>query len=65
MIKVDNIPALATTAYVDINEKPSFVYQILSYQKEKFLLIQSQTTKANKNVLKANVDELLKQFQFK
>jgi hypothetical protein len=65
MIKINEIPALLTIAYVDLNEKPSFVYQVTSYQKEKFLLLQGQTPKANKTQFKNKIDELLKHFKFK
>jgi len=65
MIKINEIPALLTTAYVDLNEKPSFVYQVTSYQKEKFLLLQGQTPKENKTQFKNKIDELLKHFKFK
>ncbi|MBU2971720.1 hypothetical protein KO527_20425 [Pseudoalteromonas sp. C2R02] len=65
MIKINEISALLTTAYVDLNEKPSFVYQVTSYQKEKFLLLQGQTPKENKTQFKNKIDELLKHFKFK
>ena len=65
MIKINEIPALLTTAYVDLNEKPSFVYQVTSYQKEKFLLLQGQSPKENKTQFKNKIDELLKHFKFK
>tara|TARA_R110000737_G_scaffold332699_1_gene349759 strand:+ start:367 stop:1314 length:948 start_codon:yes stop_codon:yes gene_type:complete len=65
MIKIDNIPALAATAYVELNKRPTFVYQILSYQKSKFLLIQGQTPKKEKKEFKFNVDRLMEHFSFK
>lgn len=65
MIKINEISALLTTAYVDLNEKPSFVYQVTSYQKEKFLLLQGQTPKENKTQFKNKIDELLKHLKFK
>ncbi|TPH17060.1 hypothetical protein [Litorilituus lipolyticus] len=65
MIKIDNIPALAATAYVKLNDQPTFVYQALSYQKGKFLLIQGQTTKNQKAKFKLQLSKLLEHFSFK
>ncbi len=65
MIKINNIPALATTAYAQLKEEPVFIYQILSYQKEKFLLVQSQSEKKDKKTFKTNVDNLIQHFKFK
>tara|TARA_R110000737_G_scaffold33838_3_gene52111 strand:- start:4485 stop:5438 length:954 start_codon:yes stop_codon:yes gene_type:complete len=65
MIKIDKIPALAATAYVELNQTPTFVYQILSYQQGKFLLLQAQTPKQNKKHFKASVDKLMEHFVFK
>jgi hypothetical protein len=65
IIEIDNIPALATTAYTELNNEPTFVYQILSYQKNKFLLIQGQTPKQEKTEFKMSIDKLLEHFSFK
>lgn len=65
MIKLNDIPALATKINVDINELPVQVYQIVSYQKERFLLIQAQSPRKKNSKLQAQVDELLTHFEFR
>lgn len=65
MIKLNNIPALATRVNVKINELPIQVYQILSYQKDRFLLIQAQSPKDKGSELRIMVDELLEHFEFR
>ncbi|RHW74894.1 hypothetical protein D1094_16600 [Colwellia sp. RSH04] len=65
MIKIDKIPALASTSYVTLNDKATFVYQVLSYQKGKFLLIQGQTPKENRVKFKEQVANLFNEFSFK
>lgn len=65
MIKLDNIPALATTAEVELNGQPSFIYQVLSYQKKRFLLIQGQVNNSEKNTFNTRFNNLLTYFKFK
>lgn len=65
MTKIDNIPALATTAYAELNNKTVFLHQILSYQQSKFLLIQAQTPKQNKKEFNLKLDKLIENFLFK
>ncbi|NRA55345.1 MAG: hypothetical protein HRU23_14470 [Gammaproteobacteria bacterium] len=65
MIKLDNIPALATTAYAEHKGQTYWLYQVLSYQKERFLLIQTQSTKKNKQQFSEQVNKLLTHFKFK
>ena len=65
MIKIDNIPALATTAYAELNNNTVFLRQILSYQQSKFLLIQAQTLKQNKKEFNLKLNKLIENFLFK
>lgn len=65
MIKLNKIPALATIASVEINKLPTQIYQILSYQKDRFLLIQGQSSVKDSDHLKSKIDELLKYFEFR
>lgn len=64
-IKLNNMPALATSAYFELDDKPVWIYQVLVYQKNKFLLIQAQTPKEDRKQFALKVNELLKQFEFK
>ena len=59
------MPALATSAYLEFKDKPVWIYQVLVYQKDKFLLIQAQTPKEDRKQFALQVNELLKQFEFK
>jgi len=65
MIKLDNIPALATTADVQVNEMDAQIYQVVSYQKERFLLVQAQSSRSKSEELKKDVENILAHFKFK
>ena len=65
MIKLDAIPALATTANAEINQLEAQVYQVVSYQKERFLLVQAQSSREKSKELKQDVDNILTHFKFK
>jgi len=65
MIKINNIPALASTAYAIINEEPVYIYQVVAYQNKRFLLMQGYSIKADKTEFKDNVNQLLKNFEYK
>lgn len=64
-IKLDGIPAITTTAYAVKDKEPIVIYQILSYQKGKFLLIQAVAHKDNKKAFIKKVNTLTDQFVFK
>lgn len=62
---LDSIPALATTAHVNIDGEIYYIKQILSYQNDRFLLVQTRVpiaTKANTNEM---IEKLLSNFSFK
>jgi hypothetical protein len=65
MIKLNDIPALATTANVEVKNIPYEVFQVVSYQKGRFLLIQAQSLRNKSMNLKNNVNNLLNHFKFK
>ncbi|MGB1197748.1 MAG: hypothetical protein ACPG46_01795 [Thalassotalea sp.] len=65
MTKIDNIPALAATAYAELNDTPIFIKQLVSYQQGKFLLIQGQTPKQNKEKFNLSLNEIETNFSFK
>jgi len=65
MIKINNIPAFSSTAYAMINEEPVYIYQVVAYQSKRFLLMQGYSIKSGKTEFKAEVDELLKNFEYK
>lgn len=62
---LDNIPALATTAYTNVAGDTYYIKQILSYQNNRFLLVQTRVPKANKTTTNEALDRLLSQFGFK
>ena len=65
MIKLNAIPALKTVANVEHEEKPTWFYQVVSYQKQRFLLVQAHAPLEDSTDFAASVDELLKHFEFK
>lgn len=65
MIKINEIPALASMVNVEVKDSPVVIYQILSYQKDRFLLVQAQSTIDQSAQFKAKVDLLLKHFEFR
>lgn len=65
MIKLNDIPALATKANAVVNDKPVKVYQVLSYQKDRFLLVQAHSLAKDYVELAASVDKLLGNFKFR
>ena len=60
-----NIPALSTTAYINIADEAYFTKQILSYQSGRFLLVQTRVPKDKQDVTDTALDVLLKHFVFK
>lgn len=64
-IKQDGMPALATTAYAENKDQKYWLYQVLVYQKERFLLVQGQSLKENKLQFSQSVNELLTHLKFK
>jgi hypothetical protein len=64
-IKQAGIPALATTAYAENNDQTYWIYQVLVYQKERFLLVQGQSLKEDKRQFSESVNELLTHLKFK
>jgi hypothetical protein len=65
MIKLNKIPALATTANVEVKDVAYKVFQVVSYQKGRFLLVQGQTVRDKSKNLKDSVNNLLNNFEFK
>lgn len=65
MIKLDNMPALASSASVELNGVDTVVYQVVSYQKQQFLLIQAQMPREHSEKMIRQTNFLLKHFKFK
>lgn len=65
MIKLNKIPALVTISHAQIKDEMVWVYQVVSYQKEKFLLIQGQTPLEQQEKLANILPELLNNFEFR
>lgn len=60
-----NIPALATSAYINIAGEAFYTKQILSYQSDRFLLVQTRVPKDREDVTNSKLDSLLSHFVFK
>ncbi len=65
MIKLANIPALMTTASAEIDGEKTWVYQVLSYQKERFFLLHASSPYVDHAELLEQITELLEGFQFR
>lgn len=64
-IKLDKIPAIETRALALKSDEQHFVYQIMSAQQTKFLLIQATTPLANREKLFTEMESLISSFHFK
>lgn len=64
-VKIDGIPAIATEAYTMKNDTISWVYQVTSSQKGKFLLIQALSKKENRKEFASELEVLINQFKFR
>ncbi|MFH6955665.1 hypothetical protein ACHSBP_21385 [Pseudoalteromonas sp. XMcav1-K] len=64
-IKIDSIPALATQAYALHQSNQSWVYQITSFQKNKFLVVQALSKKPERVEFIQELEQLIEQFKFK
>lgn len=62
---LDNIPALTTTAYVNIEGDTYYMKQILSYQNDRFLLVQTRVPIAAQAGTNRTLNSLLEHFVFK
>lgn len=60
-----SIPALATTAYINIAGEAYYTKQILSYQGDRFLLVQTRVPKGKEVVTNSKLNSLLSHFVFK
>lgn len=65
MVKLDKVPALSTVAKVELAGQPEVIYQVLAYQKQRFLLVQSIVDEKSLTEKKADIDRLLYYFKFK
>lgn len=63
--KLETIPALATTAYINIAGESYWTKQILSYQNNRFLLVQARAPKVDKVATNEKLENLLSHFKFK
>jgi hypothetical protein len=63
--KLDKIPALATTAYVNVAGETYWMKQVLSYQDNRFLLVQTRAPKIDKEITNQKLENLLRHFEFK
>ncbi len=65
MIKLNDIPALSTQAYAINGDEMHWVYQVVSSQKSKFLLVQATSPKAERKTFAVKLEQLLGEFKFK
>ncbi len=63
--KLDKISALATTAYVNVAGETYWIKQVLTYQNNRFLLVQTRVPKADKTIANQKLENLLSHFKFK
>lgn len=63
--KLDKISALATTAYVNVAGDTYWIKQVLTYQNNRFLLVQTRVPKADKMMTNQKLENLLSHFEFK
>ena len=60
--KLQNIPALETTAYINVSGETYWVRQLLSYQDNRFLLVQTRAPKVDKVTTNEKLENLLGYF---
>ncbi|TMO82044.1 hypothetical protein [Pseudoalteromonas spongiae] len=64
-LKIDGIPAISTSSYASLQGEPTWVYQITSSQKGKFLLVQSISKVDDKEEFFEDLKNLISHFKFK
>lgn len=64
-IKIGGIPALESTAYIQENDKKYWFKQVVSYQENRFLLIQGRAREGEAGEFERVFEELLSNFEFR
>ena len=64
-IKLGGIPALESTAYIQENDKKYWFKQVVSYQEDRFLLIQGRALEVEAIEFERMFEELLSNFEFR